>query len=266
MIRRHRRSTKRFAVLWLIPLLIISVGYAGYSQQLSVHTIATKPAYSSSNNLDISYTSAVIAKAGKWQFTLSPFKVINQGPADVSSWQVSFTVPAGATNLSCTGANCSLSGTTITITNTTGAGTILAGSSHDISVVFRLAQNAYVLQNIAVSGTEEPIFRTMAGLTVATTAGTRVKQGNKYTTPFTFTITNNSGQNLSAVRLRIPWDTATNTVISMPAGLSYYVADSELIMVRSTALNSGQSATYTVSLSSTSQTWTISSATVEGNV
>ena len=266
MVRRHRRSTKRFAVLWLVPLLILSVGYAGYSQQLSVHTATTKPAYTSNNNLDLSYSTAVVAKAGKWRFTMSPFKITNSGQADVSAWSVSFSVPAGASNVSCTGAVCSLSGTTMTVTNTTSNGVILAGGSIDVSVVFRLAQTSYVLQDIVVSGTEQPIFQTYGGLTATVTAGATVKKANKYVTPFAITMTNASGADFSAVRVRIPWNSATNKVTTMPAGLGYFVSGSELIIVRPAGLLNGQSATYTVSLSSTSRAWTITTMTIEGNI
>lgn len=265
MIRRHRRSTRRFAVLWLIPLLIISVGYAAYSQQLTLNGTSQKPAYSSANNLDISYNQSITTISGGYQYTLSPFTVLNNGTVATTSWQVTFTLPVSATNVVCTNANCTISGQTVTMTNALTNGVIAAGASTAVSLSFQTAVNNYVLQNIAITGTQNPIFQTIPGLTVNVVAGTRKKTGQKWNNPFTITVTNNSGQNLTALRLTVPWNTSINTVKTMPTTLTY-VAGTSLVMTSTGGLANGQTATYSVVFVSTVKSWTVTSCLVEGQL
>lgn len=267
MVRRQRRHTVRLAVLWIVPLLILSVGYAGYSQQLSVDTTLDKPAYDSANNLDISYQQTSNFQGGRWRYEVSPLTIINHGPADVSGWQVQFDLPPGSSNISCPGgATCSLSGQTVTIVNGGSNGFIAAGSSIDILVRYRTSVPDYVLQNIVISGTEEPVFAEYSGLGVTTIAGPQTKKGTRWRTTYTFTVTNLSGQSYSTIRMRTPWNNVQTSIRTLPATLDYIDQGTEVLLIDTSGIANGAIKVYSVEFQSTNQAWTVVGPTLEGTL
>ncbi len=263
---RHPKRTrfiKRVAMLVTIPLVLTSTGYALFSQSLSVNTTSNKPAYSSSQNLDISYTKSIASQGQKWQYTID-VTVTNNGTASVTSWQSTFSLPADYSNVSCSSASCSQAGN---VNTASGSNTIAAGAYTTYTLVFRSSDPAYLFTSIGVSGTQGAQYQTYSGLTVNAVAGTRTKKGKTYSWPYTFTVTNNSGQNLSGWRIVVPWNTSASSVSNMPATVNYVENPTQLTIYSTQALNNGSNFQFVATFSSSNQNWVMSSGYyVEGEL
>ncbi len=257
---------RQMAILLSIPLTISGVGYALFTQNLSVNTTAIKPAYTSSQGLRVTYTSTVTASGQTWTHTLNPITITNYGSVGVSAWQFVFTLPSGYSNLACTSGTCTANGNVITMVNTTN-GTINPGGSVTVSLSFRTTLTRYTLQDVNISGTYVPVYQTMSGLTVSRTVGTRTKSGQWYRWPYTFTIVNNTGQTLNGWRITAtPWNTTTTRVFSVTATVNYVSGASSLVMTRAGTFTSGTNYVFVANLESTDINWALTAYPVEGSI
>lgn len=257
---------RQMAILIAIPLALSSVGYALFTQRLSINTSTTKPAYSSSQGLRVTYSDTVTAAGQNWTHTLSPITITNYGSVAVSAWQFVFTLPSGYSNLSCTSGTCTANGNIITMVNTTN-GTINPGGSVTVSLSYRTNLTKYVLQDISISGTYVPQYQTMSGLTVSRTVGTRTKSGQWYRWPYNFTIVNNTGQTIQGWRIvATPWNSSTNRVNSITATVNYVSGASSLTMTRTASFPSGTNYAFTANLESTDINWALTAYPVEGSL
>lgn len=248
-----------------MPLAITSVGYALFSQNLSINTTTEKPAYTATQGLRVAYTRSVAPVGQNFTHTLNPITISNVGGTSVTAWQFVFTLPSGYSNLACTNATCTANGNVITMVNTGTNGTINPGGSVTVSLSYRTSLQRYTLQNVSISGTLALTYQTMAGLTVTRTVGTRTKSGQWFRWPYTFTVTNNTGQTLSAWRITgTPWAPATNRVNLMPAGVSFVSGASSLVMNRTASFPSGTNYVFTTNLESTNQNWALTAYPIEG--
>lgn len=254
---------RRVLMLITIPLVLTSTGYALFSQSLSVNGGAQLPNYTSSQNLSLSYTKSVAAQGQVWTYTVSVTVKNDSGSRTVSAWQTTFDLPSDYSNNSCTNATCSVAGTTITAVNTGTNGTIGPGGSVTYSFTFRSASQTYLFGNITVSGTLVPVYQTVSGLSMTAVAGTRTKSGNKYTWPYTITVTNNSGQNLVGWRITANWS-STETVASMPTTVNYTTTTTQIIITSKSALNTGNNFVFNPSFTSTNASWALTGYIVEG--
>jgi hypothetical protein len=254
---------KHIVMLLAIPLFLSGTGYALFSQQLSVNTQATSPVYTSSQNLSVSYTKSVAPAGQNWAHSTT-VTIKNNGTKATTAWQSTFSLPAGYSNMSCTSATCSQANNTNTAVNTVGNGAIAAGSTLNYTFTFRSASQTYRFSTIGISGTLAVTYAPVSGLNVSYTTGTRTKAGKWYTWPYTFTVTNNSGQNLAGWRIQAPWSTTNNQVASMPATVNYVEATTQLTIMSTQAINNGASFQFTANLSSTSATYSMTGHTVEG--
>ena len=255
----------RLALLLAIPLALTSVGYALFSQNLAIGTSTTKPSYTSSQGLRVTYSRSVAPAGQNFTHTLNPITISNLGGTAVTAWQFVFTLPAGYSNLSCTNATCTANGNIITMVNTGTNGTINPGGSITVSMSFRTSLQTYTLQDVSISGTLALTYQTISGLTVTRTVGARTKSGQWFRWPYTFTITNNSGQTLQAWRITAtPWAPATNRVNLMPAGVTFVSGASSLVMSRTASFPSGTNYQFTTNLESTNINWALTTYPVEG--
>lgn len=243
----------------------MSVGYALYSQNLSINTSVTKPAYSSSQGLRVTYSRSVASAGSVWSHTLNPITITNNGGTAVTAWQFVFTLPSGFTNLVCTGATCTQNGQVITMVNSGTNGTINPGASVTVSLTYRTSLQQYTLQDVSISGTLALTFQTVSGLTVSRTVGARVKSGQWYRWPYTFTVTNNSGQTIRAWRIvGTPWNATTNRVNSMTATVNYISGASALTMDRTSNMNTGTNYVFSTNLESTDINWALTAYPIQG--
>lgn len=265
---RRRRSSylKQIIVLIAIPLAISGVGYALFSQQLSINTDIRNVSYSSSQNLHLSYTKAVAPAGGVYQYNINPMTVTNKGSADALSWRVTFVLPADVTNFTCTntGITCTRSGTTVTVINANQVtGFIPAGSTKTFVLSFRTANPVYTLENLTVSGTLAPPYVPMGGLTLTVTEASRTwLLGWRVT--YTFRVTNNTGASVSAWRIRAIPNSASYTVNSMPTTVNYVVMPTELIITSKSALANGSSFQFNGVFTMSQAGWAITSYSVQG--
>lgn len=262
---RHTSLSLQLAPLIFIPLALMSVGYALFSQNLSVATSTIKPAYSSSEGLRVTYDRSVSPAGQNWTHTLNPITITNYGGTAVTAWQFVFTLPSGFSNLSCTGGTCTTSGQIITMVNSGTNGTINPGSSVSVSLSYRTNLQQYTLQDVNISGTLALTYQTMSGLTVSRTVGARTKAGQWFRWPYTFTITNNTGQTLRAWRIiGTPWSSSSNRVNSITATVNYISGASSLTMDRTATFTTGTNYVFTANLESTNQNWSLTSYPVQG--
>lgn len=267
MTRKFKRSVliRHVLMLTAIPLVLMGTGYALFSQQLSVDADANKPDYTASQNLLLTYTRSVTPQGQSWTYNIG-VTIKNNGTSAVSAWQATFSLPGDYSNVSCTNATCSQASGVNTAVNTGTNGTIAAGGTVTFNFSFRSGSQTYVFTAITVSGTLPPTYQTVTGLTVLAVAGARTKAGKWYTWPYTFTVTNASGQNLAGWRILIPWNTSSNQVASMPTTVNYVQAASQLTIMSKQAINSGTNFQFVANLSSTSSTWVMTGYTVEGQL
>ena len=249
-------------MLLTVPVLMVSAGYALFSQDLSVNATGSIVSYVSNQYMTVTYTKTATLATGLYTYKLTPMVIKNNGVTGVTAWQVSFTVPADASSMVCpsaTTASCSLVGTTITITNGTGNATIATGATRSITnFSFKSATAAYTPQNVVISGTFATTYTAITGLTVTIDRGTSTKNGSTYTwTPVTVTVTNASGQPLSGWQLGVtPWASTSTVASTLPSGLSYTTTSSKLTITSTNAIADGDTYQFTMTIKNRSSTWT----------
>ncbi|HSX32505.1 MAG TPA: cellulose binding domain-containing protein [Candidatus Saccharimonadales bacterium] len=250
-------------MLIAIPLALTGTGYALFSQQLSVTANSSAPEYTSSQNLSVSYDKDVSAVGQNWEYAIA-VTIKNNGGADTTSWQSTFSLPEDYSNISCTDASCTQPNDVLTAVNTGANGTIPANGTLNYSFTFTSAEQNYRFTSLGVSGTLAPTYAPVTGLTVLAHAGTRTQLGQWYTRPYTFTVTNASGSNLDGWRITIPWDTATNQIASMPATVNYVEEATQLSIFSTQAISNGTDFQFTADLSSMSSAYVLSGYAVQG--
>ena len=264
-VRRFRKQNvvlRYVALLLTIPVLLTTISYALFSQNLSINATPSAPLYVSSQYLLFTYTKTITTVGSLKNYSI-PVTVRNNGPTSVTAWQIKVDLPADFTNRTCPGTvSCSMSGNTLTIANGGGNGTIAKNATRTFTFSFRTAITDYTLQNVYVSGTYIAGFQTITGLTVGVAQGARSGTSPNFRWNVTFTVTNTSGFTLSAWQITVPWTTA-RSVVSMPAGVTYLVNGSSLLITSTQPITNGSTYVFTPTLGSTSQNWTVR-ATIKG--
>lgn len=258
-LRTFRPLIRQLSLLLAVPLLVMSTGYALFSQQLSVTTAASSVAYVSSQYTTVTYTKTMTG-AGPYTYTMNPMTIKNNGVTSITAWQVTFDLPPGMTGLSCPGTViCSQNATTVTIKNGAGNGTIAKNATRSFSFSFVSTALRYTLQNVTISATFATTYETISGLTVVATKGK--KTGGKY--PLTVTITNNSGQSISGWRVTIPVTTTCTSTV--PAGITY-TCTATVLTYTGTAIGiaSGAQYQFTTSVTYSPNSWVTTGAAVKG--
>jgi hypothetical protein len=259
-----KQPLKRALAIISIPFVLSSTGYALFSQQLSVAGDASKPAYSSSQDLSVSYTKAISPQESNWTYSIT-VNITNNGSTGVTAWLSDFSLPSDYSSVSCTDSSCSQSGNINTAQNSATNATIAPGGTVSYGFTFTTAEPNYRFTSIAVSGTPEITYGTVEGLTVTATAGTTTQSGGIYTTPYSITVSNNSGQEVTGWRILIPWS-ATNSVSSMEQSVDYTQSASELRIFSTQSLQDNSSHEFNASLSSTDSNWVLDNYVVEGQL
>jgi hypothetical protein len=263
--RKFNASLKRALMLVAIPLALTSTGYALFSQQLSVHGTGNVPNYTSSQNLSVSYTQSSAPQGQSQIITTTVTIKNNSGTRGVTAWNSTFDLPSGYSNLSCTNATCSQASNVNTAVNTGTNGLISPGGTVTYTFVFKYTLQTYAFTTITVSGTLAPVYQTMAGLTMTAVAGSRSTKKGVSTWPYTITVSNNTGQNLSDWRIIADWS-STETVASMPTTVNYTTTTTNITITSKSAINTGTNFVFSPSLSSTSTTWVLSGYSVQGSL
>ena len=210
----------------------------------------------------MTYDTEQSVRNGQYLYELS-VDVKNNGVLSALSWKLDFDLPSDAASLDCgLEVDCSVSGSTVTVTNKSSNGLISAGGGTSFDMSFMTSVPNYVLQNIYVSGVIDN-YSQLAGLTVDLSQGDFTKNKNVYTWPVTFTVSNNHGYDIEMWRLVIPWSSSRQTVSSMPSTVTYTTDSTQLIISGKTGLGHGEVFSFTAHLTSTDRKW-VTTAVVEG--
>lgn len=258
------RQLRHLVALLLIPILLASTGYALFSQQLSINTLTSRPGYQASQNMAVTY-SVVYGTQGQNITYAITMVVKNNGATATESWSVLFDLPsAGWSNFGCASSvNCSTNGNRATIVSGSGNGTISSGGQTSFTFNFRSPVDQYQLQNINVSAVTQVVYQNISGLTYNRTIGTRTKKGKNYSWPYTFTVSNNSGQAITRWRIQATWG-SSETVAAMASTVDYVAAVPQLTILSKTGMNNGTNFVFTATLSSTNKNWSLPAGTIQG--
>ena len=250
---------RQIGLLLVVPILVMSTGYALFSQQLTVNGAASSVAYVSNQYTTMKYTKTITG-TGPYTYTLNPTTIKNNGVTSITAWQFTFDLPPGMTTLTCpTSVVCSQTATTVTVKNGASNGTIATGATRTFSFSFKSTANKYTLQNVAISATFSTAYQTIAGLTVVATAGP--KSGGSF--PLTVTITNNSGQPISGWQVTIP--TTRTCTPTLPSGITYTCTTSLLTFTGAAiGIAAGAQYQFNSSVTTTMTTWVTTGAAVKG--
>ena len=268
MPRRRRATgfTKQLIMLIAIPIALTGVGYALYSQKLTVSATVSKPLYSSSLGLNMTYNSTEVVQGSKAIYNLDPITITNRGSSTVTDWQLRFSVPSDAGKLTCpTTVTCTQSLTTIYISSGSSNGNLNPGSSTSFTMSFRSNTRAYMLQDIYINGTRPLDFQTIPGLTITNTVGNITKSGPNSTYPYTFTISNNSGQPVTNWQAVCGWGVLPTTS-GIPSTVNYITASDGITFTSKSSLASGTSLNFGASFTIKSGRWALSGCTIRGVV
>lgn len=262
--KRHRGLFRHSLALILLPVFLMGVAYALLSQNLSIHGAASDVGYIASQSLLATYGKTETFSGGSYTYSIT-MTVKNNGSASVSNWSLGFAVPTDTTSLSCPASvSCSLSGQTATITDIVPATVLVAGSSKIFTFNFTSATPQYTLQSVTIQGTPVITLQPISGLTVQKVAGTRIKQGKNYTYPYTFTVTNTSGNTVTAWQVvanysRLPTATTVDTTVG------YTTSAAAVTFTSLTSLANGSSITFNASFKTKLATWTVGTMLILGS-
>lgn len=255
---------KQLALLSVVPLTITGTGYALFTQNLTLGTTAAKPAYSSSQQLYVTYTKTESPSGSTTNYSFNPVTIANKGAVSVTAWQLKYDVPADVTAVTCASTvTCTRSGVTVTVNNGTGNGTINAGANTTFTMSFTSATAKYTLQNVIISGTYSTAYQTITGLTITPTKGTSTKNGSTYTYPYSFKVTNGSGTNLSGWQAVCNWSANPSTVTIDPT-VNYTSTTTTITFTSITSLAAGSNITFNGRFVIKNSTWNITSCTIQG--
>lgn len=269
MVTKARKTSylMQLVLLSILPLALMGTGYALFAQSLQLNARSAKPLYNVSQNLYVTYTKSEAPSGNNTLYTLNPVTITNKGAVGVTAWQLKFDVPSDVASVTCASTvNCTKAGVTVTVTNGAANGTIAAGASTPaFTITFTSATARYVLQNIYTSGTYSTAFQTIAGLTVQPVAGTSTKSGANYKYPYTFTVTNSTGNNLSAWQAVCNWSAAPSTT-TISTNVNYTTTASAITFTSKTALTNGANIQFTGSFVIKSASWSITGCSVQGKL
>lgn len=247
-------------MLLAYPILLSGIGYALFSQDLTINAISNKPAYSATPGMSLSYTTVQTPAGNRIIYNITA-TVKNIGAGSVSRWQVKFDLPTDFNQFSCANTvTCTTSGATVTVNSGTTNSTIAAGATRQFTFTFRSAVPNYQLQNLYVIGVEST-FQTISGLTVSATrtAGSVLSRTHTYR----FTVTNNSGQTVKMWRLSAGGWTTANNVNSMDARVHWIDTDTALIIIDTDPLANGTSFVFSGQVTS-GTFWSLGAVTIVG--
>ncbi len=255
---------RQITMILVLPLAIMGTGYALFSQQLTINSQAAKPLYYSSQSMFATYNESSTVQGTSTAYTFNPVTITDRGIINMSAWQLQFDVPSDATQLTCdTTVVCTQNANTVTVTNGSTNGNIVAGGSATFTFSFASATPGYVLQNVYISGTYSSSYQTISGLTVGYTAGASSSKGANYTYPYSFTVTNNTGLNLGGWQAVCTWASAPSN-FNIGTTVNYVTTANSITFSSTAALANAGSFTFTGSFGIKSSTWAITGCTVQG--
>ena len=256
MSRRHRAIRLRtFLVASVISLLLVSVGYALFSQNLSLHGKGTA-VVTQQTGLHAAWSRSMWQSGSNWSYNMNG-TVTNAGATTTSGWEIVVQLPATITGVSCWSADCSLNGLTLTISNLSYNGTLAPNASTNFGVSFTSSSDSIVFTNYTISTGEgsESDYTVISGLTATMSLQNQWQSGSNYVKQYNVTVQNSSGTKVKAWRIEITnWNSTTHSVAGI-WNTGYVSEPSRLLLTSQGGLNSGASASFGTQLSVPSSSW-----------
>lgn len=250
-----------------IPLVLMSTGYALYSQRLNVEGSVTKPAYSMGQKMLFTYTSVVTQSGSKWNYTING-TMRNNGTTSTESWSLKYDLPAGTSTPACTSVTCTMSGVTVTVASQVANNAIAPGGTAAFTMTFSLTTPTYQLANIVTAAVLPVQYAAYTGLTATMTrTSTPAKVGGKWTSDYSFTVKNTTAQPLVWKISATPWVSASNTVVATGTSttMNYSSLASELQITSKSALPvMTGTLTFTMRLTGPNNTWALTAVPIVG--
>ncbi|HMS93528.1 MAG TPA: cellulose binding domain-containing protein [Candidatus Saccharibacteria bacterium] len=216
-------SLRPFIWFLVVPFLMMSVGYALFSQNLQIGGTARTVAQDSNGdpnapNLTVSATRSIYG-TGPFQYQFN-VTISNIGAVAATGWEVRFNVPTAVTGLSCWNASCQLSSLTLIFENASHNGAIPPGGSTSFGVQFTSTNGTLTFNDAIVIGESgagpDSQYQVVSGLTATMTPGTGWTSGGKYIRQYSITVRNNTGQRVKGWRIYVTnWNSTTHTVESI---------------------------------------------------
>ena len=257
--RRYMTSLRPFVWLLVVPFLIVSVGYAAFSQDLQISGTARTAAQDpSAPNLMVTATRSVYGTGPfSYQFNVT---ISNVGTVATTGWEVAFTLPTTVTQLNYWGALCQLSSLTLACENASYNGAIAPGGSVSFGIQFTSTDGTITLNDSAVTGDSgtgpDSQYQVIPGLTATMKPGSGWASGGRYIRQYSMKVKNNTGQRVKSWRLYVTnWNGTTHTVESI-WNATYISEPTVLKMTDGSQLENNAKASFGGQIGMPSSSWT----------
>ena len=255
---RHQLRLETLLVFLLAPLLLVSVGYALFSQNLSLQgtsrAIVNDPA---EPNLVVSSTRTVWQTGVNFNYTMS-VTVSNIGTLASTGWEIIITLPATISGLSCWNVLCSLSGTTLTMTNMSYNGSIAPGASTDFGMSFKSKNSAINFDTYDIEGDSglesDDQYIVISGLNASFTPSGSWNSGGNHIKQYNVQVTNTTGARIKAWKIFLNWNSTSNSVVAI-WNATYVAEPTVLKLSNGGQLDSGSTASFGMQLGVPTSSW-----------
>ncbi|OYX53834.1 hypothetical protein B7Y92_01315 [Candidatus Saccharibacteria bacterium 32-50-13] len=257
--RRYMTSLRPFIWFLVVPFLVMSVGYALFSQDLGIGSTARTAAQNASApNLVISATRTIYG-TGPFQYQFN-VTINNVGTVAATGWEVKLTIPTTITGLSCWNASCQLSSLTLIFENASYNGAIPPGGSTSFGVQFTSTNGTLTFNDAVVVGESgagsDTQYQVIPGLTATMVPGKGWVSGGKYIRQYSIAVKNNTGKRVKSWRVYVTnWNNATYTVESI-WNATYISEPAVLKMTNGSQLENNATFSFGGQISMPSSSWT----------
>lgn len=248
---RWRYRTPRLVISIVLPLALVGVGYALFSEELTVSGTATTVGTTMGptlSNGDTDYSYSRWGGPSVWTHSFNPFEVTNTSLIAYVSWQVSFDIPADTTVGNHWNSTYTIQGSRITFKSVSHNGSVPPGGSESFGFTLTSSQADYTPTNIIVLGDDgvgsDLDYQAMSGLTVsAITNGNGWQQGSYRVRQYDIVVSNNTGSDLHGWRVNVEWDDSVNQLIGS-WNVDYLEMPDQLRFSGQSTLGNGSSASF----------------------
>lgn len=247
-------NIKKIKLLFLcfsLTLLLMSVGYSLFEESFAITGEVT---LGSSEEEEIEYELDVqLSKwqSGKYEYQYNPFTLTYTGDEVTSSWHMAIDVPDDATISSCWNLTCKLNDGILNLYSNEN-NSVIEPNATITSFGFQMATSMenYELNvkkvNFYTATKPNPFEVTVTdGLSVTNTLSSSWTEGGYYVKQYNFTLSNNSGVNLS--RWQVEIERPEGSTLGNTWGISYVEKDDRFIITGNAdtaKLNDGSQATF----------------------
>lgn len=247
-------NIKKIKLLFLcfsLTLFLMSVGYSLFEESFAITAEVT---LGSSEEEVIEYDLDVqLSKwqSGKYEYQYNPFSLTYKGDEVTNSWHMAIDVPNDATISSCWNLTCKLENGILNLYSSENNSVIdpnetITSFGFQMSTTMENYELNVKKVNFYTATKPNPFEVTVTdGLSVTNTLSSSWPEGGYYVKQYNFTLSNNSGVNLS--RWQIEIERPEGSTLGNTWGISYVEKDDRFIITGNadtSKLNDGSQATF----------------------